>query len=91
MPNTASNKKRIKVSSRRNLRNSYFKAKASNKVKEVRKAITHKEDNDTIEEKLQEAVKALDKAASKKIIHKNTAARKKSRLHKLYQKTKSAN
>jgi small subunit ribosomal protein S20 len=38
--------------------------------------------NDTSEESYKAAAKALDKAASKGVIHRNAAARKKSRLAK---------
>jgi small subunit ribosomal protein S20 len=38
-------------------------------------------DIETIKEKLRLAVKELDKAVTKGVLHKNTAARKKSRLY----------
>jgi len=37
-------------------------------------------------EKLSAAMKTVDKACAKGVIHKNTAARKKSRLHKMARK-----
>lgn len=38
--------------------------------------------------RFKEAVRTIDKAVSKGVIHKNNAAHKKSRLYKLYQKSR---
>ena len=46
----------------------------------VKTAIKNAESGETSSEDLQEAVKKIDKAVAKGILHKNTAARKKSRL-----------
>jgi len=51
------------------------------------KKITESENK---EEALKKAYAALDKAVKKGVIHKNTAARKKSRLAKLVNKTPSS-
>ncbi|MBP7060534.1 MAG: 30S ribosomal protein S20, partial [Candidatus Moranbacteria bacterium] len=45
---------------------------------------------DEAQEQLKKAIKALDKAAQKKVIKKNTAARKKSRLNALVKKAAKA-
>ncbi len=55
-------------------------------IKKSRKAIEAKEEH--AKEKVMETLKALDKAAKKGIIKKNTRDRKKSRLHKRLNKMK---
>ena len=51
-------------------------------VKKAKKAI--EENSNSAQEQLIKAIKAIDKAAAKNLIHKNTAARKKSRLTKAF-------
>lgn len=72
MANTKSALKRIKTSLKRNLRNRMVKSS-------VRTAVRKFQDNVTVES-LRSAISALDKAVSKGVFHRNTAARKKSRL-----------
>ncbi len=48
----------------------------------IKTALKNAESGKTSSEDLQEAVKKIDKAVAKGIMHKNTAARKKSRLSK---------
>jgi len=55
-------------------------------IKKTRLAINNNQVKDKIEAMLKEAQKKLDKAAQKKIIKKNTAARKLARLVKYSQK-----
>ena len=76
MPNIKSAKKKVKVIARRTLRNKMLKSSLKTSL---RKAF--KESSD-IETKLS-AISALDKAVSKGILHKNNAARHKSRIAKL--------
>ncbi len=45
------------------------------------------DDHEGMRSKLQEAVSHIDKAAAKGILHKNNAARKKSRLNRLFNKS----
>lgn len=73
MPNIKSAKKRVRVTARRTLRNKMIK---SNLKTLLRKAFAEGSDKNT---KLL-AISAIDKAVSKGILHKNNAARKKSRL-----------
>jgi small subunit ribosomal protein S20 len=56
----------------------------------IRRFIEALEDKDeeSMELRFREAVRTIDKTASKGVIHKNNAARKKSRLYKLYQKSR---
>ena len=70
MPNIKSAKKRVLVSATKQARNKADKT--------ALKTILKKVDADTNADNVKVAVKAVDKAAAKGIIHKNTAARKKS-------------
>ena len=72
MPNIKSAMKRVKVSKKKNLRNRMIKSGVKTAVKKYEAALT--------EEQLSLASAALDKAASKGVIHKNAANRKKARL-----------
>jgi len=73
--------KRNKQNEKRRLRNRVFRGQARTSVKKARVAIASAEKEEA-KIKVMDAVKALDKAASKGIIHKNNAARRKSRLMK---------
>ena len=70
--------KRVRQSRKANLINKSYKSKISTAVKNVLK----ENKKDLVEKKLNEAVKFIDKVASKCIIHKNKAANKKSNLYK---------
>ena len=70
--------KRVRQSRKANLINKSYKSKISTAVKNVLK----ENKKDLVEKKLNEAVKLIDKVASKGIIHKNKAANKKSNLYK---------
>ena len=78
MANTKSAKKSIKVNERRRVRNQAVRSSVKTAVKKTVEAIKAKpEDADTA---AREAFSVIDKAAVSGIMHKNTAARKKSRL-----------
>ena len=79
MANTASAKKRARQAERRRQRNRSYKTRFKNAVKKVLRAI-EQGDREKIEELLRQAISAIDKAAQKGVIHKNQAARRKSRL-----------
>jgi len=79
MANTASARKRARQAEKRRLRNKSYKTRFKNAVKKVLKAI-EQGDRENIEELLRQAISAIDKAAQKGVIHKNQAARRKSRL-----------
>lgn len=81
MPNIKSAIKRAKTSAERNAQNSMQKSAMRTAVKKVEAAIVLN-DAEAAKNSLTEAVKKLDKAAAKGLIHKNAAARKKSRLMK---------
>lgn len=81
MPHTTSAEKALRQTAKRNARNRATKKAVKGQIKKFL-AIA---DEGTPEQKLAEfkaAVKKLDKAASKKVIHRNAAARKKSQLAK---------
>ena len=79
MANIKSAKKRILVNKKAELRNKSQKSKIKTLVKKVEAAIEAK-DKAEAEKALQVAIKEISRAASKGIYHKNTAARKISRL-----------
>jgi len=81
LANTKSALKRIRQNERRRLRNRFFRGGARKSVKKARLAIESGE-LDAARLATVEAVKALDKAAEKGVVHKNNAARRKSRLMK---------
>ncbi|WP_027717856.1 30S ribosomal protein S20 [Desulfovirgula thermocuniculi] len=86
MPNTKSAAKKLRVIRRRTLRNKMLKSALRTTIKKYEKAIEAGASIEEIREKLRQALRALDKAVSKGILHKNTAARKKSRLAKRFNK-----
>jgi len=73
--------KRNKQSERRRLRNRIYRGKARTFVAKARVAVDEK-DAEKAKAATLEAISALDKAAQKGVIHKNNAARRKSRLMK---------
>jgi len=80
MPNIKSAIKRVKINAKANEANSQAKSAMRTEVKKAEQAIATGADN--AQELVIAASKALDKAVSKGLIHKNAAARKKSRLAK---------
>ena len=81
MANIKSAKKRILVIETKTLRNKMIKSKIKTLVKKVDAAVAAS-DKATATAALSEAVVAIDKAAAKGVYHKNTAARKVSRITK---------
>lgn len=81
MPNTKSAQKAMRQSRRRNAINLRTRSKYKSAVKETRGHISAGSAKDAAEA-LKKAMSALDKAVKKKVIHKNTADRKKSRMAK---------
>jgi small subunit ribosomal protein S20 len=81
MPNTKSAAKAMRQAKRRTVFNLATKTKFRTAVKTTRKAIVASQKPEAVES-LKKAMSALDKAAKKGVIHKNTASRKKSRLAK---------
>ena len=81
MPNIKSAIKRVKTSEARNAQNTTVKSATRTAVKKAEAAITLN-DATAAKEAVVTASSKLDKAAAKGLIHKNAAARKKSRLMK---------
>ncbi|MBI2760540.1 MAG: 30S ribosomal protein S20 [Chloroflexi bacterium] len=81
MANTKSAEKRWRQSLKRRLRNRVVAGSARTFVRDTVRAIRG---GNADEDKLKLAVRALDKAAEKGVIHKNNAARRKSRLMKQF-------
>ena len=88
MANIKSAIKRARQNIKRRERNHYYNATARTYVKKVRKQIESNELEEA-ELTLKEAIKALDKAAQKGVIHRNNAARRKSRLMKALNKAQA--
>ncbi len=80
MANTKSALKEIRKNSRRRVRNRLVRASTRTAIKRANTAIEQGE-TDT-PQKVNAATSALDKAAGKGVIHRNSAARRKSRLAK---------
>lgn len=79
MAHTASAKKRNRQSKQRNLRNRSVKHEIKTLIRRVLVAVEAK-DSAAATRELQLAAQKLDKAASRRIVHRNAAARTKSRL-----------
>ena len=80
MPNIKSAKKRVKVIATKTLRNKALNSALKTSIKKANVNIANDSENKNESVKL--AIKKIDQAVSKGIIHKNTAARKKSKLVK---------
>ena len=78
MANTKSAQKRIRSDARKHQRNTMVKSRVKTFLKKADQSIITGSD-DTIEA-VRQACAELDKAAVKGVIHKNNAARRKSRL-----------
>ncbi|GHT45539.1 30S ribosomal protein S20 [Planctomycetales bacterium] len=88
MPNIKSAKKRLRQNIATRDRNRSSRSFVRNRCKNVVKAITTG-NIDEAKELFRQAVKVLDQAGAKRIIHKNAAARKKSRLSAMIKKLES--
>jgi small subunit ribosomal protein S20 len=73
--NTKSAKKRIRQNERRRIRNRGVRSKVRSAVKLARSATGAE-----MQASIADAIRSLDKAVSKGVLHRNTAARKKSAL-----------
>ena len=78
MANIKSQKKRNITNAKRHERNKSVKAELKTRTKRVEATLGTDENEDAV----RAATKRIDSAASKGIIHKNAAARKKSRMMK---------
>lgn len=78
MPNIKSAKKRVLVSERNNLRNKSYRSALRTSLKKADASIEGKSAD--MNDSVKAAIKKIDQAAAKGILHKNTAARRKSAL-----------
>lgn len=74
--------KALRQSQKKSKANAKIKSDVAALVRKVNKAVAVKDSAKAVDW-LREAIKKLDRSAQKGVIKKNTAARKKSRLHKL--------
>ncbi len=81
MPQHKSAKKRMRTSARKNAYNSMNKSRMKTAIKDLRST----EEKAVAEEKFRKVTTILDRLATKRIIHPNTAAHKKSKLAKFVQ------
>ena len=77
MPNIKSASKRVLIAKERNARNKAAKSVLKTEIKKFDAAVASG-DRDAASTAYKVAVKAVDRAASKNLIHKNNAANKKS-------------
>lgn len=89
MPNTTSSKKRHKQNEVRRLRNRAAKGAMRTQIRKIREAI-EAGDTEKAEAEYRLATKQIDRAGAQNMIHRNTAARTKSRLQALITRTKAA-
>lgn len=87
MANIKSQIKRNRQNEKRRLRNRMIRGQARAALKRALQAI---EDGAVSDELIRQAISALDKAAEKGVLHKNNAARRKSRLMKRLAATQAA-
>ena len=82
MPNTSSSKKRLRQNEKLRIRNRAVKSNMRSQIRRFRDAVKAG-DNEKAQTEFRLVQKKLDQAASSHLVHKNTAARTKSRLVKL--------
>jgi small subunit ribosomal protein S20 len=86
LANIKSAAKRARQNERRRAHNRIYRSSARTYVKRARRLVEEGE-LEQAEQDVASAIRALDRAAQKGVIHKNNAARRKSRLMKLLHKS----
>lgn len=89
MANKHAAEKAIRISLRRRTRNRVVRSSARTFVKQAASAVSSGDATESAQS-VQEAIRALDKAAQKGVIKKNNAARRKSRLMKKLNQSRAA-
>lgn len=87
---TASAKKQARAGARRTVRNRSARSEVKTLVTKSRTALRSGGDATEKTETTVEAIRALDRAAAKRILHRNNAARRKSRLARQLAKVAAA-
>jgi len=88
MPNTANAKKSLRQSAKRRLHNRTMRSALRTSIKKVR-GLVAAGDLEAAEGAFRVATKKLDQSSAKNLIHRNTAARIKSRLSKVLKDAKN--
>ncbi len=89
MPNTNSSKKRLRQNIARRAENRTVKSEIRTNIRKVREAV-EAGDIEKAEQTFRLTAKKLDRAGAKNVIHRNKAARLKSRLQKRIKAAKQA-
>jgi len=87
MPDSASAEKSLRKANARRERNRQQRSTLRTTIKRFRTLLSEKPTQEAADKQFSLVTKALDQAAAKKLIHKNTASRTKSRLASLKRKT----
>ncbi len=90
MANIKSAIKRVKIAKAQTLRNSIVKSMLKTCIRKLDESLKAGDEAE-IKEQFIQATKQIDKAAAKGVIHKNTAARKKSLISKKLNQANAAN
>jgi small subunit ribosomal protein S20 len=88
MPNSKSAEKRLRQNKVRHTRNKAIKSAVKTQIKKVVAAV-ESGDVAAAEDEFKVAAKKLDKAGARNVIHRNAAARQKSRLQRAIKKAKN--
>lgn len=89
MPNTASAKKRLRQNEKQRSHNRAIKSNIRAQIRKIREAV-QAGDVEAAETHFRLAAKRLDRAGAKGVIHRNAAARTKSRLQHVIKGAKAA-
>ncbi len=89
MANIKSAVKRARQNIKRELRNRRVKSMLKTSIRRFEESLQNG-DHEDARVKLNTAVSHIDKAAARGIVHKNNAARKKSRLYRLFNQSKAS-
>ena len=81
--------KTLRAQDRKAARNQSTRSFTRSRVRAVVEVIADGSTTDESDNSLRDAISALDRAVSKGVLHRNTAARKKSRITKQYNKLSS--
>ncbi len=90
MPNIKSAKKRVITSAKKQVNNNVVETRTKTSIKKFVKEV-EAGNKESAKEKLDVAIKNIDKATSSGLMHKNKAAREKSRLMKMNNKLEETN
>lgn len=89
MPNIKSAEKRVVIAETRRIKNAATKSKVKTAVRRFSEAV-EAGDQAQAQVTLVQAIRDIDKATQRGVIHKNAAARKKSKMQKAFNQTSQA-